>query len=141
VAATRTTRTTSTGSGASSQVSLNLIEVLSEDEAYQLARELHKLIQVSTFADTTATALRLRVINQLRDEGLDGAGRLAFLLGTDATRAADRVVAPLRAIQSDMENAARSAVVFQSRIQNTVFEPIRMARARRNGGTAGLDVN
>jgi hypothetical protein len=104
------------------------IEILTEDEAYEVAAQLQKLITVSTYCDTQATALQKRIAKQLKREGLDHAGRFSFLLGTDADRTAKKVVEPLRVIHGDTYNAAQSAVVFRNRMQSLVFDPIRAAR-------------
>jgi len=127
---------------ANATVTINMIEVLTEDDAYALAEALQRLNHLATHADTTATALRIRIINQLRQEGLDGnnTGLRGLLTGGDATRTASKAVQPLRAISADMENAARNAHVFRNRIQSLVFDPIRAARQMKTSGTAGLVV-
>lgn len=117
------------------------IEIMTEDEAYLVAARLQALLTVSTYVDGQATALQKRIVTQLRKEGLDGQGRLSFITGTDAQRAARRVVQPLRVIQADCYNAAQAAILFRQRIQREVFDPIRAARRLANSpDAAGLVV-
>jgi hypothetical protein len=125
-----------------SLISVHLIEVIGEDEAYQYAAELQKLNNAATHADATAVALKMRIINQLRAEGLDGnnTGIRGMFTGGDAASTARKVVQPLVAIGADMENAARNAHVFRNRLQALVFDPIRMARESKNRGVSGLTV-
>ncbi len=117
------------------------IEIMGEDEAYQVAAAFQALINTATYADTTATAFRKRIINLLRQEGLDASvGGLRGFFGesSDASRTADRVVQPLRAIHADLENVARNGVLLRNRAQSLVFDPVREARRQRtrpNGET------
>jgi hypothetical protein len=123
--------------------SIRHIDIYQEDEAYQAAAELQKLIRVATYTDTLATAYRKRIITELRHWGMDGSsGVRGFFGSSDAARTADRVVQPLRAIHADLENAARNAVVFRNRTQSLIYDPIRaIAEAQRKGGRDGLQVN
>jgi hypothetical protein len=125
-------------------VTVRVIEAREEDEVYQLAAELQKLIRLATLAETTAVALRARIITQLRAEGMDGSvGGMRGFFGesSDAARTADKVVKPLAAISADLENAAKNAHVFRNRAQSLVFDAIREFRRTRERGTAGLKVN
>lgn len=124
-------------------VSVRMIEVVGEDEAYELAEQLRRLNDLATHADTAAVAFRMRIVNQLRSEGLDGTvGGLSGVFGerSDAVRTADKVVQPLRAIAEDLTNAAKNAHVLRNRTQSLVFDPIRYAREQRRHGAAGLVV-
>lgn len=124
-------------------VSIRIIDVVGEDEAYELAAQLHKLYRLATLADTSSVAFRQRIIQQLRAEGLDGStGGMRGFFGesSDAVRTAAKVVQPLHAIAHDLENAARNAHVFRNRTQALVFDPIRAARQARKSGSAGLHV-
>lgn len=127
----------------STDVTIRCIEVLEEDDAYALAESLQTLIRIATHADTTAVALKQRIVNQLRMEGLDGTvGGMRGFFGesSDAVRTAEKVIQPLRAINADLENAARNAHVFRNRTQALVFDPIRAAREARRHGGSGLVV-
>lgn len=133
------TRTTATGAS----VTVKMIEPVGEDEIYQLAAELQQLYTLSTYLDATVTALKARIVNQLRAEGLDGAAtgiRGMFGGASDAVRTANKATQPLRAIVADCENAAKNAHVFKSRMQSLVFDAIRLARELRKGDAAGLKV-
>lgn len=124
-------------------ITLSLKEIIGEDEAYEYAAALQKLVYVATHADVTAVAFRQRIINQLRAEGLDGSiGGVRGFFGnnSDAVRTANQVVQPLKAISADLENAAKNAHVFRNRTQTLVFDAIRQAREARTKGTAGLIV-
>ncbi len=123
-------------------VTIQLLGIRHEDDIAQIAAELQKLSRVAIYADSMATQLRMQIITQLRAEGFGGEGGLmSAILGSDEVRAANAAVAPLRAIQADAENIGRSAHRFVSRMQSRVFEPVRQARAARNGQTQGLVIN
>jgi len=117
-------------------------EIVDEASAYRYAERLQALIQLATNLDTSATALRQRIIIQLRAEGLDGSTGLRGALGaSDAVRTADKAIKPLRAAQAEAENIAKAGVLFRRNMQNLVFEPIRAARAaRKNPASQGLRV-
>jgi hypothetical protein len=130
-------------SAGSTAVSVSLVEILGEEDAYAYADALQKLNSLATHADTTRVAFRMRIINQLRSEGLDGkvgGARGFFGEGSDAVRTAEKAVQPLAAIVHDLENVGRNAHVFRARTQSMVFDPIRQARESRDRGTAGLVV-
>lgn len=127
----------------SNTVTVNLIDILGEDDAYEYAAALQKLVHIAVHADVTAVAFKQRIINQLRAEGLDaavGGMRGFFGSNSDAERTANQVVQPLRAIGEELHNVGRNAHVFRNRVQALVFDPIRIARESRADGTAGLKV-
>jgi hypothetical protein len=116
------------------------IEIVGEDEAYAVAENLQRLIQIATYTDVQATALQRRIVNKLRREGLDASGRFSWIVGTDAQRVARKVVEPLRLIHSETYNSAQNAVLFQTRIKSMVFDPIREAQKAAQQGHDELKV-
>lgn len=115
------------------------IVIVDEDTAYRYAERMQMLIQFATALDTQATALRQRIIWQLRTEGLDSTNFLGF--GSDAARVASRAVQPLRAASTEAENIARAGVLFRRNMESMVFAPIAAARAeRKNPQSRGLRV-
>lgn len=143
MATTTSTRTTTpTGSGLA-PITINRIDVGGEEEAYKIAEDLRKLQDVQTYVETLADALRARIINQLRAEGMDAAGRnfVLFQGAGTAEQTANRVVQPLRAMAAELDNSARNAHVFRNRIQSLVFDAIREARRMKtNPSSNGLVV-
>jgi hypothetical protein len=118
-------------------------DILNEEGAYAYAEHLRSLDRLATNLDAMSVALRKRIINQLRHEGLDAAagGARGFFGGaSDAVRTADKAIAPLRAAQQEADNIARAGVLFRRNMQTMVFEPIREARKLKKRETAGLDV-
>lgn len=125
-------------------VAIRVIEAVEEDECYQLAVEFQKLMRLATLAETTAAALKARITNQLRAEGMDAAtGGLRGMLGesSDAARTAAKVTQPLLAIASELENVGKNAHVFRNRLQALVFDAIREHDRLKKGQSTGLKVN
>lgn len=109
--------------------------------AAQVAADIQRLILVADHLDSLAAELRMRTINQLRAEGMDGDhGLKALFTGGNAVQAGNRVVSPLRAIHADMENAVRSAHAFKARVEQLV-DSIREARSLAGRQQQGLKVS
>lgn len=122
-------------------ITINLQDITGRDSGDQVAREIQKIARLAQYADAARVSLRARIINQLREEGLDHSGRFAWILGSDAVRTANQVVQPLAAIAAEADNVYRNARVFETRLQTLVWDPIKLARESRGKGTTlGLDV-
>ncbi len=117
-------------------------EIQSVADVHTVAAELRKITQVAVFADALAVQLRAQIIGQLRNEGMvGGGGLLAAILGTDEIRAANAVVAPLRAIATDADNIGRNAHRLVSRMHERFINPVKEARAQAKGQRRGLVID
>jgi hypothetical protein len=109
----------------------------SEEEAYKIAETLRSACDLTAgWCESLANMTWPRFEAGLRNEGLDGGGRLSHLLhGGDARKTAKFVVAPLYVVQTDLLNAARSATVFGNRMRVDYFDARRAARAAKESTT------
>lgn len=113
-----------------------------EESVRKYAEYMRSLIKMSTNVDVMATALRRRIINQLRAEGIDSAGGFrGVILGSDAVRTAGQIIAPLRAAAGEAEQISKAGVLFERRFTTLFIQPIQEARRQQTKGTTqGLKV-
>jgi hypothetical protein len=121
---------------------LQIVGKEAEDNAYKICELMQITLQeTATWCESTAIQLRQDLPDGLRDEGLDGGGKLTQLLhGGNASRTGQHIVQPLYVVQTDLLNAARSVVVFGNRIRVEYFDAIRNARRMKTRGSSRVEV-
>jgi chemotaxis regulatin CheY-phosphate phosphatase CheZ len=124
-ATTTTTTTTTTAPG--------LIDIRNTEEVSATVESFQQHFMVlSQYLAIMAVKLDFRIVGQLKKEGLDSHGRLSFLLGTSAQRAADRTTDPVNAAADALAEAAAAMILFGQRWSANVAEPIAAARNQQS---------
>lgn len=118
---------------------LDILGKEAEDNTYKIAELLQLTFQqTATWCESTANQAIPDLAQLLRDEGLDGGGRWSQLLhGGDAMRTARHSMQPLYVIQADLENAARTAVVWGNRQRIEIYDAIAEVRRMKAQGGNG----
>jgi hypothetical protein len=132
------TRASASGGDEAGAISAPKIDIYSTEEALAVMRQLARLIHVADYAENQAAALKPRLIKGLRKNGLDGGSWLqSKFLGTNAERAAEQIVAPLRAIGAECHSAAQSSHLFHLKYIQLYRDPILNARREMEDPDAG----
>ncbi len=121
---------------------LDILGPGAEENAYKISEQLQLAFQeTANWCESLANLTWPGLAQGLRDEGLDGGGRMSQLLhGGDATRTAKHIVQPLYVVQTDLRNAAQTINVFGNRIRVSYFDAIRQARTMKQRSSRAIPV-